>query len=292
MSFRITLIVLLTLFCGQATLSATTTYSFGTIPITAPNNGNGISLASESYLAGVWTENYSGGTGTTQQIVCVVALAIITDTCGNAGPGTAQHIPLYSAPGNTASLPTGTTNYLLDDGDWHYGAPVSTNMTGLVSGATYQISFYQSSNQEPNNNKVYSDSWKVYVIPGANSGAYICLVAICTGANGDPAPTNPPVGAVLAYSSTAMANPGGVSTPWQLQTFRFIATSASETLEFVTNAIGTPGFQPPLLGLSGVSGQVVPEPGTCALVMLGAGVLVAARRLRRRSSTRTCGQPG
>ena len=63
--------VLLTL-CVQATVTASTSYSFGTT--------NNISLASEptAYTAGSWTEAaYPNTTSTSQQIDCVAAVANI-----------------------------------------------------------------------------------------------------------------------------------------------------------------------------------------------------------------------
>src|SRR5262249_1281133 len=125
------------LLCAQATVTASTSYSFGTT--------NNVSLASESpaYTAGVWTEAFHGTTATTtQQIDCIVALTTTANTCGNPGPGTSQHIGLPAAPGNRGILPTGTTNYLEVDGDPTYGAPVWTTMQNLVVGVTYTVSFY------------------------------------------------------------------------------------------------------------------------------------------------------
>jgi hypothetical protein len=271
MNLRVTLVVLLCAIGAQATLTASTSYSFGT--------STNISFASEptAYTAGVWTENY---TGTTEQIVCVVGLTVAneTNTCGNPGPGTSQHISITTGgqPGNSTILPTGTTQYAEIDGDPAYGAPISTNMTGLTIGATYQVSFYQASNEEDGNDKAYNDNWNVYVIPGAASGTYICPV--CS------TPVNP-LPADLAFTSTVMANAGSVSTPWQLQTFAFKATSATEILEFVTNAVAvTAGaFQPPLFDLAGVTTQLAPEPGTWVLTLLGAGFVFAGSKLRKRA---------
>jgi hypothetical protein len=275
MNLRVTLVVLLCAIGAQATLNASTSYSFG-----APTN---ISFASETtpYSAGVWTENYTGGTGTTEQIVCVVGLTVAdeTNTCGNPGPGTSQHIGITTAgqPGNSSILPIGTTNYAEIDGDPAYGAPISTAMTGLTIGATYQVSFYQASNEEDGNDKAYNDNWNVYVIPGAATGTYICPV--CS------TPVNP-LPADLAFTSTVMANAGSVTTPWQLQTFTFKATSATEILEFVTDAVAvTAGaFEPPFFDLADVTtAQVAPEPSTWVLTLLGAGFVFAASKLRKRA---------
>lgn len=247
-------------------LTANTTYSFGS----AVNS----SLDSNApvYTAGVWTEVTNNGT---EQIDCMVALANIGHTCGSPGPGSSVNIGIPNAPGNTAILPTGTATYLEVDGDPTWGAPVWTDMTGLTIGDDYLLSFYQASNEENGNNKAYNDSWDVYIIPGASSGPYICPVC-STPINPDPSD--------LVLTSQVMANPGATSTPWELETVRFTATSTSEILEFVTDAVAvTAGaFAPPFLDLAGVSTAEAPEPGTWALTILGAGAAFAAARLRKR----------
>jgi hypothetical protein len=266
-------LVVLTLFCAHSTLSANTTYDFG--------GTTNVSFATTSYtVAGTlasWTEAYTGGAGTTEQIDCLVAVLNITDTCGSPGPGSSKHIGIPSAPSNSGILPAGTTNYVEVDGDPTWGAPAWTTMTGLTVGGEYEISFYQASNEENGNNKIYDDSWQVYLIPGAASGSYICPVCAT--------PVNPLPGD-LAFTSPAMHNTGAVSTPWQLETFVFTATSATEILEFVTDAVATTAgaFQPPLLDLAGVSSQAVPEAGTWALTIIGVGLVFAGSRLRRRRS--------
>jgi hypothetical protein len=277
MIHRATFVVLAALLGGQATLTASTSYSFGAATNVTFDSGG----ASPTYTAGVWTENFTGtNTTTTEQIVCVVGMTVPdeTNTCGNPGPGNAAHIGITTGgqPGNSSILPTGTTQYAEIDGDPAYGAPISTDMTGLVVGAIYQISFYQASNEEDGNDKAYNDNWNVYILPGAAAGVYICPVC-ATPVNPDPTD--------LVYTSSVMANAGSVATPWQLQTFTFTATSATEILEFVTNAVAvTAGaFEPPLFDLAGVS--VSPEPGTWVLTLLGAGLVFGGSRLRKRTST-------
>src|SRR5437016_13465378 len=128
MNIRSTFVIVVSLSCAQAKLTATTTYDFG-----ATNN---ISFASSPnpYVKGAWTESFTGGAGTTEQIVCVVALANTGHICGNPGPGSSVNIGIPAAPGNTGILPVGTTNYVVVDGDPTWGAPIWTNMTGLAVG--------------------------------------------------------------------------------------------------------------------------------------------------------------
>jgi len=276
MTPRISLLALLTLGV-QASLSATTLYSLGTLNnISFADESNG--SASAPYVAGVWTEDFTGGTGTTQQIVCVVALTNLTDTCGNGsggnGPGNAVNIslPANSAPTNTGILPGGVTNYIEIDGDNQYGAPVSTPLTGLSIGTHYTVTFYQASNEEIGSNQHLTNIWQTYLIPGSTP-AYITA-------------TNGVDSADLVNSSTPMDNLGARSTPWQQQTFTFTATSVNEVLEFVTNAtvVGGGTVNPPLLDLTGVSyAQATPEPGAGLLTLIGGGLVLAGSILRRRT---------
>lgn len=282
MTLRPTHAVLMAFLCAQATSMASTSYSFGTTTQITFDSGG----ASPTYTRGVWTENFTGtNTTTTEQIVCVVGLTVAneTNTCGNPGPGTAQHISITTGGQPTGTLPVGTTNYAEVDGDPDYGAPISTQMTGLSIGSTYQVSFYQASNEEDGNNKAYTDNWLVYIIPGT-TGQYICLSTVCN-AQVPGFPAVNPVPGDLAFTSANMINPGQASTPWVQQTFTFQATAVNEVLEFVTQAVGTAGFEPPFFDLAAVTtSQVTPEPGTWVLMLLGTGLLAAGYRLRRRSS--------
>jgi hypothetical protein len=130
-------------------------------------------------------------------------------------------------------------------------------MSGLTIGNTYQVSFWQASNEEHGNNKPYDDNWLAYIKPSATEGAYIrpdCTPVVSA-----------PGGWRLAYASTVMANAGATSTPRESESFTFVASQTSEVLEFVAQAVAvTSGaFQPPFLDLAAVTTQqVTPEPGT------------------------------
>jgi hypothetical protein len=270
MNLRLAPAVLLTLCWGQAAF-ANTSYSFGTVNPFDMYNGTTTSPA------GVWNETINAAV-TSQSIVCVNALANIATVCGSPGPDDSVSVSIPAAPGNTAILPTGTTNYLIVDGDDTYGAPVSTDMTGLTVGVGYEVTFYQASTEEDGNNQADNDSWQVYVLPGLTSGVYICPTCAT--------PVNPVPGD-LAFTSPVMANTGGESTPWEQENFFFVATNTSELLEFVTDAVAKAGgaVEPPFLALAGVSTQLAPEPGTWVLTILGAGLVFAGSKLRRRRAS-------
>jgi PEP-CTERM motif-containing protein len=313
MKLRFALVVSLAL-CAQATLRASNTYDFGTIPTGSPENGVGISLGLENYTAGSWTETNingvtttAGNAGTNENIVCVVALLSATHVCGDPGPTTgAANIPI--------TAPTGTpggsvTNYLLIDGDSQWGAPVSADLTSLTPTDTYTVSFYQAATEELQPSGLpltgataYDDSWLAYLLPtSAAGGTYICPQAHCSANGGTVTPA--PVGSTLAFNGNTntllMDDAAGSSTAWEQESFTFVASATTQFLEFVTNvaaggtdaviAAGT-NFVPPMLALADVTvtqqGATTPEPGTWALTLLGAGLVFAGSKLRRKFSGR------
>ena len=275
MNFRFPFVVLLSALCVPAAFATTSYFSFGTSQPFDLYNGTTTSEA------GVWNEIISPSS-TAQSIDCINAITNITKVCGAPGPDSSVSINLPGAPGNQGIVPPNpvagqTTNYLLVDGDDTYGAPVYTEMTGLTTGVTYTISFDQSSTEETPNSQADTDEWQVYVIPGT-SAEYLC-----------PTCGTPILDAThLVYTSTPMLNPAGGVTDWEYQSFSFVAKAASEVLEFVTDAVITPpatgAVEPPLLDLAGVTTPETPEPGTWVLTILGAGLLVAGAKLRRRRS--------
>ena len=153
-------------------------------------------------------------------------------------------------------------------------------MTGLITGDRYTISFDQSSTEETPNSQADTDKWDVYGLSGTTP-KYIC-----------PTCSTPVLDAAqLIFTSDPMLNPAGGSTNWETETFTFVAAAANEVLEFVTDAMVTPpgtgAVLPPFLNLAGVTTPTLttPEPGTWVLTFLGAGLVFAGSRLRRRTSS-------
>jgi len=286
MRYRSSFVALLLVLCAQATVRANTTYNltFGAY------SNESLQYTGNNYISGYWTEANGGTYGSGEQIVCMVTNSTTTNTCGNPGPGTAQHIPIYTPPSNYAIWGgTSTSTYLEDDGDPAYGAPIYTDLDAangdaLVLGDSYTLSFYQASNEEGGNKAAYNDYWQVYLSDGTGAGSYICPSSVCGTAVGS---------GTLAFTSPVMQNPGtGASTPWVLVTYTFTATSTDEILEFVTEAINPAGeatptnFNPPFLDLAAITlTHNTPEPGTWALTILGLGGACVAGRLRRRRSS-------
>jgi hypothetical protein len=271
------------MFYGQANLTASTSYDLNFGAYTEES----LNYTGNNYISGLWTEITGGGNASTQNIDCMVDMVTTTHTCGDPGPSSAVNVPISGAPSGAAA--TGASSYLEVDGDPMWGSAVytdldSANSDALVVGDEYTLSFYQASNEEGGSPATpYNDSWQVYMTSGTGAGTYICPLAVCTSG----AYTN----SNLAFTSQTMANSGETTTQWQLQTYTFIATSANEILEFVTQAVVQNGpehtagsFDPPFLDLASVTIAETPEPGTWGLTVLGAGIVLAATRLRRRPS--------
>lgn len=83
-------------------------------------------------------------------------------------------------------------------------------------------------------------------------------------------------------STAVVKNPSHGAQGWFTEHFEFTATSASQTLSFLS--IGTPSGLPPVALLDGVSlTSATPEPQTWALMMLAVGGIGGVLRNRRRA---------
>ncbi len=163
----------------------------------------------------------------------------------------------------TASTDGG--NFLAADGDTNNDLVIYQTLTSLTAGATYQVSFYQAAAQQAGFTGSTTEYWQV----GFNAGSVTPATTLqSTGAN--------------YQNSTVMNTPQQGFSSWNLQTINFVATSATETLSFLSE--GTPGGAPPMVFLDGVSVTQVsaaPEPATLGIGLLGFGALIAARRARK-----------
>ncbi len=166
-------------------------------------------------------------------------------------PGTADDINKYLAVYGPfpATSPDGG-NFVEADGDPSYSDAIYQTVSGLTSGKTYTVGFYQAAGQQAGFGGSTTEQWQVSL------------------------------GAESHLSSLFSLAQGGVGA-WQAQTLSFTATSASEVLSFL--AQGTPGGAPPISFLDGVTLTAVPEPASWALMVAGFGVVGAV--LRRRAAT-------
>jgi len=146
--------------------------------------------------------------------------------------------------------PTGG-NFLAADGAYNNGV-VSQQITGLIVGQTYSLSFNWAGAQQSGYTGATTEAWYY--------GLYN------EGFNNETAVIN---------------NASHGFTGWHNDTMAFVATSSSEVLSFL--AVGTPNGKPPFALLDGVSLDT-PEPS--AFVAMFAGVIGLGVFARRRSRTK------
>ena len=121
-------------------------------------------------------------------------------------------------------------------------------INGLTIGRKYVVKFYQAAGQQQGFGGSTTERWSVS-LGGEN------------------------------FLSSLFSLPEGGGGPWEKQSAVFTATSTSQVLSFL--AIGTPGGQPPISMLDGVSLSAVPEPASWAMLIMGFGLVGAAARRRR-----------
>ena len=127
---------------------------------------------------------------------------------------------------------------------------VSQVITGLTTGALYQVDFFLGGNYDgpPTPDKTLDVS-----AAGTTSG--------------------------FIYSAPSATQTG--FSGWTGYSFRFVATGASETLNFQSTTTGSP-YGP---ALDNVSLARVPEPATWALMIMGFGAVGGALRRRKVATT-------
>jgi hypothetical protein len=168
--------------------------------------------------------------------------------------GSNQFVWLY-APNNTGSFPLSPDggNFLAADADPNYSGAITQTVNGLVSGKTYDLSFYWGGAQYTTLTGDTTESWQVSLGKQTISTGFI-------------------------------NNATESFTGWQKANMLFTATGASEVLSFL--AVGTPNGEPPVAVLDGISLNQTPEPAYWTPLVLGlAALLFAAYRRRKPAST-------
>jgi len=205
-------------------------------------NGN---FSSSSYAAGT---NDQFGTGFGGQGV--------TGWQGNGGYNiyfgtdvTTNAISQYATPGEhlypTAFPIDGA--FVALDGDTTVQGGISQSLTGLQVGKNYTLTFDWAAGQLANRSGDITEALNVSF------------------------------GAQSFNTGTLNVSSGGFSG-WQHVTYVFTASSANQTLSFLS--VGTPNGLPPMALLDNVS-LTVPEPATWAMMLLGFGGIGAMIRRRR-----------
>jgi hypothetical protein len=217
------------------------------------------------YFSSVNPTGWTGGGG-----------LIFIDTPGNASnPNSAcgsNYLTTYGCP---STLPiAGGYNEVEADGNPLFESGFNHEVTGLIPGDTYTLSFYQAASQQTGFGTALATTERWIVSLGTSGMELGC----CGTTSPIYGPTdyyyNPdPTASVVA--TPLMTTPSGGLTDWHYVSVNLTADSTSDLLSFL--AWGDDGSTinlPPIVFLTGVNappGLSTPEPG--ALAIFGAGLL-------------------
>ena len=202
------------------------------------------------------------------------------DAPGTATINSQAHGNAYPVYGPFSDPPSGG-NFIQADGNPDYESSFNQDISGLVIGDTYELSFWQAAGQQQEFTGATTEQW-VVALGAVGSVLNVQL----SGGSGTYFDTDPLADVQL---STLMSTPSGGVSPWQQVTMSFTATAVDQTLSFLAwGDNGSTTNLPPTVFLAGVNTPSVPEPATLSL--FGIGVLgLAASKMSRRAKHRASG---
>jgi hypothetical protein len=212
-------------------------------------------------------------------------LIFIDQPGGPSNPNSAcgsVYLQTYGCPGNLNI--SGGYNYVEADGNPSFESGFNYNVSGLVVGQTYSLSFYQAGSQQAGfgNGKNTTEQWIVSL--GTQGMTYCngCGPADAYYGGNDSTYSNGDATASVVATPMMTTASGGM-TDWQYVTVSLTADAANELLSFL--AWGDDGNTvnlPPIVFLAGVNSpsglNTAPEPATVALFLGGLGGLALLRR--------------
>jgi len=237
------------------------------------NPGGGLTAAGKNGFNAANPVGWTGGTG-------LIAI-------GKDGTETDFVNGQYGVYGPFPPAPPGG-NYIQADGNPDFGTSFYQNLTGLIPGTTYTLSFWQAAGQQNGFSGATTEQWIVALSTGVLQVTGVAPPASCApfmncrtyGIPGDP---------LASIDTTPVMNtPSQGVSGWQQVTVSLKATAANEIVSFLAwGNNGSTDNLPPTVFLAGFnSPSLVPEPASLAL--LGAGMLGLFGGLRaRRSKTST-----
>lgn len=191
-------------------------------------------------FGGQGVDGWTGGSGF--QMYLIGGTQSTTNIVDAFGDTNARFYPSM----NTLSPDGG--NFIALDGDVTVpSGSISQTLSNLVVGQNYVLKFFWGAGQLANRSGATTEQLKVSF--------------------GDQ-----------TQSTNILSIPSGGFSGWKEVSMNFTATSATQTLNFLS--IGTPTGLPPMAVLDGVSMAAVPEPATWALMIMGFGLVGGAMRRR------------
>ncbi len=193
---------------------------------------------------------YRGTPGPNGDLVSIDAPGTATQnnqTYGNA----------YGVYGPFLNPPSGG-NFVQADGNPDYESSFNQNLTGLVIGTTYDLSFWQAAGQQAGFTGATTEQWIVAL--GATGSS---LEVLLSGNSGTYFDTD---SSADVQVSALMNTPSGGVSPWEMVNMQFTAKAVNQTLSFLAwGDGGSTVNEPPTVFLAGVNSPALPEPPTLAL---------------------------